>query len=239
MNPNEINIQPPKLFKNFKKNLKRVVMIAGAVCVTSVAAYASIDPLADLNRLESEYELAVSKRERAAEQYDIAQQEWCESRIDLAKEKLSLYYKQSIDLEQHDVDRLTDLTKNGCNYHTEPVGLAQEPSPSSETEPVHIDKLAYAIAMAETHNCTKGYGQMYNNCFGIKNGSIAPCDKIGNNKMCIYNNPEESYAAFKKIWTQGYGAKFPSHKAAKVWTGNHNPNTWLTNVKYYYENYSI
>lgn len=32
-----------------------------------------------------------------------------------------------------------------------------------------LDKLAKAVAIAETGNCTKGYGKEYNNCFGIKN----------------------------------------------------------------------
>lgn len=28
-----------------------------------------------------------------------------------------------------------------------------------------LDRLARAVAMAETNNCTKGYGKTYNNCF--------------------------------------------------------------------------
>ena len=90
--------------------------------------------------------------------------------------------------------------------------------------------------MAETGNCTKGYGVEYWNCFGLKNGSIAPCKEIGRNKMCIYANPNESYEAFKQVWTKGYSGEFPSYKAAQVWTGNDRPDTWLTNVKYYYNN---
>ena len=96
---------------------------------------------------------------------------------------------------------------------------------------VDLDKLAYAIAWAETHDCELGYGEMYFNCFGIKNGSIAPCDKIGNNNMCVYNSKEESYAAFTKIWSEGYGGSFPTYYAAQVWTGNDSPDTWLNNVK--------
>jgi len=32
-----------------------------------------------------------------------------------------------------------------------------------------LDKLAKAVAIAETGNCTKGYGKEYFNCFGIRN----------------------------------------------------------------------
>jgi len=88
--------------------------------------------------------------------------------------------------------------------------------------------------MAETKNCELGYGEMYNNCFGVKNGSIAPCEKIGNNRMCIYTHPDQSYEAFKKIWTIGYGGHYPSRKAAAVWTGNDRPDNWMKNVNYYY-----
>ena len=67
-----------------------------------------------------------------------------------------------------------------------------------------LDRLARAVAMAETNNCTKGYGKEYSNCFGIRNGNTAPCPKIGRNKMCIYEKPEDSYIAFKKIWQRWY-----------------------------------
>jgi hypothetical protein len=98
---------------------------------------------------------------------------------------------------------------------------------------VDMDKLAYAIAMAETHNCTKGYGKSYNNCFGIKNGNTAPCKKVGKNRMCIYDTPEESYVAFKIIWSKWYKG-FPTYKQAALWTGNDRPDNWLKNVKFHY-----
>lgn len=97
-----------------------------------------------------------------------------------------------------------------------------------------IDKLAYAVSMAETSGCTKGYGKEYNNCFGIKNGSIAPCEKIGRNRMCVYEKTEDSFEAFKKIWSQGYGTRFPTYKDAQAYSGNDRPDTWLSNVTHYY-----
>lgn len=101
-----------------------------------------------------------------------------------------------------------------------------------------LDKVAYAVAMAETHNCTaKGsYGVMYNNCFGIKNGNTAPCPKVGRNRMCIYEKPEDSYVAFKKIWTTWYGGGLPTRKAAARWTGNDSPDSWLKNVHFHFNN---
>lgn len=87
--------------------------------------------------------------------------------------------------------------------------------------------------MAETNNCEKGYGKTYNNCFGIKNGNTAPCKKIGKSRMCIYEKPEESYEAFKIIWSKWYG-EFPTYASAKKWTANDTPYDWLKNVVYYY-----
>lgn len=96
-----------------------------------------------------------------------------------------------------------------------------------------IDKLAYAVAMSETHNCTKWYWLQYNNCFWIKNWNTAPCDKIGNNRMCIYNDPEESYIAFKKIWSTWYKI-YPTRRIAERWTWKDNATNWLYNVWHYY-----
>ena len=104
---------------------------------------------------------------------------------------------------------------------------------------VDIDKLAYAVAMAETWNCTKWIWPKYNNCFWIKNWSIAPCKKrttSGNIGMCIYNTQAESYEAFKKIWLQWYGDRFPTYQDAVRWTGNDKPDNWLYIVKTYYYN---
>jgi len=88
--------------------------------------------------------------------------------------------------------------------------------------------------MSETNNCKKWYGKTYNNCFGIKNWSIAPCDKIWKNRMCIYNNTGESYEAFKKIWEKWYGWYVPTIKKAIAWTWKDRAERWLKNVLYYY-----
>jgi len=96
-----------------------------------------------------------------------------------------------------------------------------------------IDRLARAVAMAETGNCTKWYGKTYNNCFGIKNGRTAPCPKVGKSKMCIYEKPEDSYKAFKTIWAKWYAWK-PNLKMAQRWTWHDNAVRWLSHVNLYY-----
>lgn len=102
-----------------------------------------------------------------------------------------------------------------------------------ESTGLDLDKLAYAVAMAETSGCTKGYGSSYNNCFGIKNGNTAPCPKVGRNRMCIYERKEDSYAAFKKIWAKWYRT-YPTRALASKWTGNDHPDRWLRAVNQYY-----
>lgn len=119
-----------------------------------------------------------------------------------------------------------------------PVANAESPNVSQnvESQPTtDIDKLAHAVAMAETKNCELGYGAMYNNCFGIKRGSIVPCE-TGQNNMCIFANKQDSFSAFKKIWTEGYGGGYPTVAMAATWTGNDRPDNWLKNVAFHYNN---
>lgn len=119
-----------------------------------------------------------------------------------------------------------------------------KPAPKEEKQPEQpkevkidtsydLDKLAKAVAIAETGNCTKWYGKEYNNCFGIKNGNTAPCPKIGRSKMCIYEKPEDSYEAFKIIWGKWY--KWPPNlRTARRWTWNDNATRWLSHVNLHY-----
>ena len=88
--------------------------------------------------------------------------------------------------------------------------------------------------MAETGNCTKGIGPRTNNCFGIKNGNTAPCVEMSGS-MCVYNTPEESYEAFKIIWSKWYRS-YPNWTLADTWTGSDSPQTWLNTVAQYYGN---
>ena len=112
---------------------------------------------------------------------------------------------------------------------TKSVGRKADSNNKSE-----IDKIAYAVAVAETGNCTKGYGISHNNCFGIKKGKTYPCTTKGRNKMCNFASKEESYKAFKIIWQKWYGG-FPTLRMAQTWTGNDRSELWLTNVKKTYQ----
>ncbi len=102
------------------------------------------------------------------------------------------------------------------------------------TKPFDLDKFAKAVARHETASCTKWFGKEYNNCFWIKNWRIAPCKKIWRMRMCIYDTPEESYEAFKKIWKEWYGNKFPSYRAVQIYSWNDRANIWYANVKKFY-----
>lgn len=96
-----------------------------------------------------------------------------------------------------------------------------------------INKLARAVAMTETGNCTKWYWKSYNNCFWIKNGKTAPCPKVGRNRMCIYEKPEDSYKAFKIIWAKWYKTH-PNLVSAQRWTWHDNAVRWLSHVNLHY-----
>lgn len=115
----------------------------------------------------------------------------------------------------------------------EPVKV-EKPKEQPKIDSYDIDRLARAVAMAETGNCTKWYGKTYNNCFGIKSGRTAPCPKVWKSKMCIYEKPEDSYIAFKKIWSKWYAWK-PNLKMAQRWTGHDNAVRWLGHVNHFYD----
>jgi hypothetical protein len=98
-----------------------------------------------------------------------------------------------------------------------------------------IDRLAYAVAMAETHNCTKWYWKTHNNCMGIKHGNTVPCPWVPKMAMCKFDTPEESYEAFKKIWQTWY-ITFPNRELSIRWTWNDRADSWLRHVTHYYYN---
>ena len=96
-----------------------------------------------------------------------------------------------------------------------------------------INRLAKAVAMAETANCTKWYWATHNNCFGIKHWNTAPCPWVPKMAMCKYDTPEESYEAFKIIWTKWYW-ELPNYEMAKRWSWDDRTWTWRTNVLHFY-----
>jgi hypothetical protein len=88
-----------------------------------------------------------------------------------------------------------------------------------------LDRLAYAVAMHETANCTVWTGKV-NNCHGMLirvNGKRVPI---------VYKSKQESYEAFKKLWVRRYGGCPDMAKAIK-YSGSDRPQEWLYNVNHY------
>lgn len=94
---------------------------------------------------------------------------------------------------------------------------------------VDMDKLAKAVAIAETGGCKDGTAVKRKNCHGIMTW-----DKNGVRSPRYFKSHAESYAAFKDIWSRKYGGRFPTYADAKLWTGGDQTDTWLNNVKYAY-----
>lgn len=94
-----------------------------------------------------------------------------------------------------------------------------------------LDKLAYAVAVAETSNCTKGYGVTHKNCHGIKKGNTYPCTTKKGSRMCNFASTDESFKAFKIIWEKWYKNPVPTMANANTWTGRDRAKTWLKHVK--------
>ncbi len=113
--------------------------------------------------------------------------------------------------------------------------IKQEVKQELKSEVFDINKLAYAVAMQETKNCTLGYWVTHNNCFWIKHWNTVPCPWVPKLEMCKFNSPEESYEAFKIIWQKWY-KWMPNLEKAERWTWKDRASIWLANVNYFYNN---
>lgn len=88
-----------------------------------------------------------------------------------------------------------------------------------------IDKLARAVAFAETSSCTKGTALTHNNCHGIRrNGQFV---KYPNEKH------KTSFDDFKELWQKYYGG-FPTIDMANKYSGNDKPDLWIKAVSQFY-----
>jgi hypothetical protein len=84
-----------------------------------------------------------------------------------------------------------------------------------------LDKLAKAVAIAETSDCTKGRTAVArNNCFGIMHWPN------GVRTLKTYPTKEASYKDFERVWSSYYG-RFPDSRLAHKWTGGDRPDDWL------------
>lgn len=98
--------------------------------------------------------------------------------------------------------------------------------------PVDLDKLARAVAFAESTSCKNAWK---NNCHGIKSGYTYPC-KQKKGEMCQFSDTAESTRAFKVIWSKWYKT-FPTRQQALVWTGGDKTDIWLAHVTDYYKSH--
>lgn len=141
--------------------------------------------------------------------------------------------KEIIWTQKMENERVSKLRANKKISSNTKKQVLNESISANKTNKYNVYALANAVALAETGNCKVWFGKEYNNCFGIKNGNTAPCDRVGRLNMCIYDEPKESYEAFVKIWSTHY-QKMPTLKMAEAWTGKDNAKTWLKNVWHHY-----
>lgn len=133
---------------------------------------------------------------------------------------LDFIFEQEIET-QEDLDAIVDsidaTMNNNDSFH-------------QIVEKFDIDRFAYAVAMAETGNCTVWNSAERNNCFGIMQW-----DKYWNRWYKSYETKEDSYKDFKRIWSSYYW-EYPTRAMAIKYTWNDRVDTWLDNVMYFYHN---
>jgi len=92
-----------------------------------------------------------------------------------------------------------------------------------------LEKLAKAVALHETNDCTKGNSAIiHKNAFGIRECYGGRCYGFK-----TYRNCEESFLDFERIWSSYYN-KFPDIELARKYSGNDRADSWLRNVKNFY-----
>jgi len=103
-----------KLSRYIKSGTLRIVLAAGLVLVGSLATYALADPLAELYELEDQYTEKLTKKMQAAEYYNLANKNWCETRMLLGSKKLELYHSKDLELDKKEFVRISNLVEAGC-----------------------------------------------------------------------------------------------------------------------------
>lgn len=96
---------------------------------------------------------------------------------------------------------------------------------------VDLNKLAYAVGMYETSQCTNPNSptaNARNNCHGI----MMRTDD-GGRTLRTFASTADSAAAFKAIWKGSYGG-FPTLAQARTYSGDEMACTWLKNVNRFY-----
>lgn len=127
--------------------------------------------------------------------------------------------------------------KESYNYlHSELTNLKKKSLEVKKTykkqQVFDLDKLAYAVAMQETKDCTLGNSAERNNCFWIMTW------KRGFREYKRFETKEDSYKDFKRIWTTKWYIEWnwglPTIEDAIVYSWNDRAKIWLNNVLYFY-----
>jgi hypothetical protein len=85
---------------------------------------------------------------------------------------------------------------------------------------IDLDRLASAVASAETGGCTTGIALTHKNCFGLR----------AHGEYRTFASFADSFAAFKDVWHRLYGDHLPTMDDAKRYVGDGPADTWLKNV---------
>lgn len=200
-----------------KKKLQVVTGIIAGIFLLSFAAVmvavatTGVSTMEDLHKRELEVELQLSKSKAI--------------RADL-----------QIKLDAVEVDIIKFREERGVivnqrNDLINSFSSAETPQTTEVIEKSDLDCIAYAVAIAETKDCTTGMGATKNNCHGLMEW---PAWNNYQRTGRTFANKEESYEAFKELWSSKYGG-YPTWGQAVVYTGNDNPGSWYRNMEITYK----
>jgi len=108
-----------------------------------------------------------------------------------------------------------------------PVEQRKDEKPTNDT--FDLDRFAVAVSHAETGWCTKWAAISHLNCFWLMQW-----DKQWRRSLKKFKSHEESFIAFKKLWKEKYGNKFPTMYAVKKYTWDDRSANWYRIVSSYY-----
>lgn len=193
-----------------------VFLLGSAIVSTFLSAIMPAESTGQLEALSAAHHALVKVEAKISEVKPVCEQ----------LDSLRLQREELVNKTNEIINSTTVSFKEAATPQTiEPENNIQVLENNDQDNILDLDKLAYAVAVAETGNCTKGSGVSKKNCFGIMEWPN------GKRQLKTYNSTEESYADFKRIWSEKYGGGFPTYYMAQKWTGNHNPDVWLSNVK--------
>lgn len=155
-------------------------------------------------------------------------------KLNKKKQEIDIDILKNIDLEKcfkTQIERVVDQKESLIDYCEKEVIQEKEVLEEviEEKEVLfNIKKLAKAVAMHETKDCTVWNSADRNNCFWIMQW-----DKSWNRSFKKYDTKEDSYNDFMRVRTSYYGW-FPTFAKAKKYSWNDRAEHWLRNVTYFY-----